>query len=547
MLFRKDFLLLVTNFIILLIPNILYFIQINWLISAQLELLAISLIVLLVLLSLVKKAWLFLVLTLPFMLIVPLEAFYISNYHSFITPHILGVVFDSNSSEIHDFTQGNEFKIFFIYIALLISWISGIIVCYRSNLIYNHFSRYLILVIFAPFLIYTASIHEPNFADYGVYGETNREVQRNHLPDGFYRFENAFPFGLFVTFYEFHQETQQFYQLLERTKNFHFNASRQKSFEEKNKEKPEIYVLVIGESSRYDRWQLNGYSKPTTPRLVQRQDIVSYEKIYSVANSSRESIPVMLTRKKADDKRFGFHEKSIIDAFNVLDFKTYWLSTQMTFGEYDTPISIHAKEAQHLKYLNSSNFKTDSVYDEVLIKPFQQIVENIKQPEKYFIVIHTLGSHFNYAHRYPVEFDVFKPSLKNEAFNLHDIALVDKLRKSYDNSILYTDFILNELLDILKNKKEAISWLIYLSDHGVDLFEDGVSSGQGRHSENVLHIPLIAWFSDAYKTLNPTLVQAIVDKKNTKISTESMFYTLCDLAGIHIADNDQDHLSLVKK
>ncbi len=538
MLFKKDVFFIVLNFIILLIPNILYFTQINWLLSEQLELLAISLIVLLVLLSLLKKAWLFLVITLPFALIVPLEAFYISNYNSFITPHILGVVFDSNSSEIRDFTQGNEFKIFFIYFILLTSWISGIVSCYKSNLMYNHFSRYLILLIFLPFIIYTASIHEPSFSDYGIYGETDRQVERNKLPDGFYRFEKAFPFGIFVTLYEFYQETQQFYQLLERTKNFHFNASRQPSFEEKAKQKPEIYVLVIGESSRYDRWQLHGYSKPTTPRLAQRQNIVFYDKFYTVANSSRESIPIMLTRKKADDKRFGFHEKSIIDAFNVLDFKTHWLSTQMTFGEYDTPISIHAKEAQHLKYLNSGNFKTDSVYDEVLIKPFQHIVENIKQPEKHFIVIHTLGSHFNYAHRYPVEFDVFKPSLKNEAFNLHDIALVDKLRNSYDNSILYTDFILNEFLNILKNKTEANSWLIYLSDHGVDLFEDGTSSGQGRYSENVLHIPLIFWFSETYQNSYPDIVQMIANNKTKESTTESMFYLLSHLAGIQIIDQN---------
>lgn len=534
MLFRKDFFLISLNIFILLIPNILYFIYINDFISKKLELLAISLIVLLVLLSLLKKAWWFLIITLPIALIIPLEAFYISSYHSFITPHILGVVFDSNYSEIHDFTQGNEFKIFFVYFVLLTSWIYGILSCYKSSLSYNHYSRYLILLIFIPFLIYTASIHEPSFSDYGIYGETERGVKREHLPDGFYRFEKTLPLGIFVTLYEFYQEIQQFKQLLKRTQAFHFNASRAPIFN--TKDKTEIYVLVIGESARYDKWQLNGYSKPTTPHLSQIQDIVSYDKFYSVANSSRESIPVILTRKKADDKRFGFHEKSIIDAFNTLNFKTYWLSTQMTFGEYDTPISIHAKEANYLKYFNNSNFQSDGVYDEVLIKPFQQVIDNIKQSEKHFIIIHTLGSHFNYAHRYPLEFDVFKPSLKHEVFNLHDKTQIEKIRNSYDNSILYTDYILNEFLNILKNKKEANSWLIYLSDHGVDLFEDGISSGQGRDSENVLHIPLIFWFSETYKTSHPDLVQMISNHKAQKNTTESMFSTLCHLAGIHIEE-----------
>jgi glucan phosphoethanolaminetransferase (alkaline phosphatase superfamily) len=537
MLFKKNFFLISFNFLVLLVPNILYFVYINELVSRKLELLMISVIVLLVLFSLLKKAWLFLVITLPIALTVPLEAFYISNYHSFITPHIMGIVFDSNISEISDFTQGNEFKIFSVYLILLTMWISGIISCYHSKLIYNHFSRYLILLIFIPFLIYTATIHDPSFSDIGVYEDTEMEIKRNHLPDGFYRFEKTLPIGIFISVYEFYQETQQLYQLLERTKSFHFNATRETSFAQ-NKEKSEIYVLVIGESGRYDKWQLNGYAKPTTPHLSQRQDIISYDHFYTRSNSSRESIPVMLSRKKATDKHFGFHEKSIIDAFNTLDFKTYWLSTQMTFGQYDTPISIHAKEANYLKYFNSSNYNSDGVYDEVLIKPFQQLIDNIKKPEKHFIIFHTLGSHFNYAHRYPEEFDIFKPSLKNEAFNLHDITVKEKIRNSYDNSILYTDYILNEFLNILSNKKDAISWFVYLSDHGVDLFEDGTSSGQGRDSENVLHIPLIFWFSEAYQQLHPDITQMILSQKIQKNTTESMFYTLCHLAGIQIVDQN---------
>jgi glucan phosphoethanolaminetransferase (alkaline phosphatase superfamily) len=545
MLFRKEFFLIVVCFVILLIPNILYIIYIDELFFKKLELLMISTIVLLVLLSLFKKSWFFLIITLPIALIIPLESFYISNYHSFITPHIMGIVFDTNISEIKDFTQGNEFKILFIYLVLLILWISGIIYSYRSQLIFNHFLRYVILLIFIPFLIYTATIHEPSFSDYGIYGTTEMEVKREHLPDGFYRFEKTLPLGIFVRIYEFNQQLNQFKQLLQRTQNFHFNAKREASFLQKTKEQPEIYVLVIGESSRYDKWQLNGYQKQTTPHLSKRQDIVSYENFYTQSNSSRESIPVMLTRKKASDKRFGFHEKSIIDAFNNLDFKTAWFSTQMTFGEFDTPISIHAKEAANLKYFNNSNYNSDGVYDEVLLKPFQQLIDSIKKPEKHFIVIHTLGSHFNYSHRYPENFDVFQPSVKNQPFNLHDKTQIEKIRNSYDNSILYTDFILNELLNIINNKKEAISWLIYVSDHGVDLFEDGVSSGQGRDSENVLHIPFIAWFSEHYKMLNPEITRAIFENKNKKYTTESIFYTLCDLAGIQI--NNNNGVSFAKK
>ena len=84
-----------------------------------------------------------------------------------------------------------------------------------------------------------------------------------------------------------------------------------------------------------------------------------------------------------------------------------------------------------------------------------------------FIVLHTYGSHFNYHERYPAEFRIYTPD-KAEGIRQ---SYKKELRNAYDNSIRYTDYVLGEIVDMLK-KKEVCASMLYLSDHGEDIFDD---------------------------------------------------------------------------
>ena len=54
--------------------------------------------------------------------------------------------------------------------------------------------------------------------------------------------------------------------------------------------------------------------------------------------------------------------------------------------------------------------------DEVLIEPLKAAINSSAQ--KLLIVLHTLGSHENYAYRYPLEFDLYfqAPGAKGRSF-----------------------------------------------------------------------------------------------------------------------------------
>ena len=118
-----------------------------------------------------------------------------------------------------------------------------------------------------------------------------------------------------------------------------------------------------------------------------------------------------------------------------------------------------------------------------------------------FIVLHTYGSHFNYHERYPAEFRIYTPD-KAEGIRQ---SYKKELRNAYDNSIRYTDYVLGEIVDMLK-KKEVCASMLYLSDHGEDIFDD--ARARYLHASPIptyyqLHIPYIIWFSDDYRTVFP--------------------------------------------
>lgn len=151
-------------------------------------------------------------------------------------------------------------------------------------------------------------------------------------------------------------------------------------------------------------------------------------------------------------------------------------------------------------------------------------------------MIHTLGSHYNYDHRYPVSFARFTPtliSLKN--YSLQEIRYKQELQNSYDNSILFTDYVLNNFIQPLKQHKDALSFLMYSSDHGEDLFDQKCSqSGHGLETARNFEIASFSWYSDKFKNIFPLKVEFLKQNSQRKINQTALFPTLLDAANIAI-------------
>src|ERR1700679_1291744 len=113
----------------------------------------------------------------------------------------------------------------------------------------------------------------------------------------------------------------------------------------------EIYVVVVGETSRRANWSLFGYSRGTTPRLdAMRSDLIPFNRVTSNATNTILSVPLALTRAAPATRGVAHAEKSIITLLRQAGFATYWISNQARSDALFNPISQIALEADHVSF-----------------------------------------------------------------------------------------------------------------------------------------------------------------------------------------------------
>jgi glucan phosphoethanolaminetransferase (alkaline phosphatase superfamily) len=326
---------------------------------------------------------------------------------------------------------------------------------------------------------------------------------------------------------DFYKERVYLADLNRRSANFRFGAHQAAP-----DNAPQVVVMVIGESSRYDRWSLNGYARDTNPLLAKEPNLVSLPDVITSVAATRLSVPVIVSRKPATQSlKDGFSEKSFLTAFKEAGFKTFWLSNQISFGKFDTPVSVFAKEADVVDFLNLGGFTDNSSYDEVLLRPLERAVAD-PAPKK-LIVLHSLGSHWNYSHRYPKQFDKWLPSLYGMDKPVYtDLRLKPQLNNSYDSSILYTDWFLSRVIGTLKHGGQPAS-LMYVADHGQTLYDNSCRLAfHGHNTQYEFHVPALVWYSDQYRQRFPDKVGQLLRHRTARLATENVFHTLLDLADI---------------
>ncbi len=355
------------------------------------------------------------------------------------------------------------------------------------------------------------------------------------LPFDFDVFSNSWPFGLMARGVDFYNERSYLADLSKKNSSFKFGAHQPFT-----NTTPEVVVVVIGESSRYDRWSLNGYERETNPQLKGERNLIVLPDLITAVSATRLSVPVIISRKPATQSlKDGFSEKSFLTAYKEAGFKTYWLSNQISFGKFDTPVSVFAKEADVLQFLNLGGFTNDSNYDQILFDPLKNALAD-PSPKK-LIVLHTLGSHWNYSQRYPKQFDQWRPSLfgvDQPAYT--DIKIKPQLNNSYDSSILYTDWFLSHVIGMLKQSGQTSS-LLYVSDHGQTLYDGTCQLAfHGHNTQFEFHVPAFVWYSDPYQERYPAKVAQLKRHRKARLATENIFHTVLDMGDIHYGSERLD-------
>ena len=288
----------------------------------------------------------------------------------------------------------------------------------------------------------------------------------------------------------------------------------------------EMYILVIGEAARYDHFGLNKYARNTTPLLAQKSNLISYDSAFSQANLTATSIPLITTRATADHPQLAYAEMTLPEAFREAGFKTGWITKQIPYAFVE-----RAMANSDYSYFYSKGIDVDGNYDCEMIEQLRSFTEDTAQ----FFVLHSLGCHFRYEQRYPNDFALFQPVFGDVfSYSMISEENKDKLVNAYDNAILYTDYFLNQLIDYADSlNRPAV--VMYMSDHGESFWDDERKlslHGSYQVSEYEYHVPLFVWSSDEYIAKYPQKEATLRQNKTTPVSSDVVFYSLLDLAGV---------------
>lgn len=284
----------------------------------------------------------------------------------------------------------------------------------------------------------------------------------------------------------------------------------------------ETFVIVIGESHTRQKMSIYGYHRTTNPKLESiKEELTIFDKVISSSTSSNKALSNSFTYYIDSLKT---KKASIIQLFNSVGFKTYWLSNQAPLAD-NSFISEMVKAADETKFINILNPDKSTPYDMELLKPFNDALKD--SYTKKVIFIHLLGNHQDYNKRYPKEFQAFQ----NKDTKHPDI---ETIIDYYDNATVYNDYVINTIINDLR-KIDGSSFMLYFSNHGEDVYETTDSFG---HSEEeptkpMYDIPFILWSSEGFKKDRPFRYRPY-----RKYMTDNLLHSIAHLANIKFKGYD---------
>lgn len=271
-----------------------------------------------------------------------------------------------------------------------------------------------------------------------------------------------------------------------------------------------VVVLVIGESARSQNFSLYGYGKNTNPLLSQTPNVFHFNAT-SCATYTTAGVKCILEHTNSDD---------LYEILPNYLFRNHVDVVWRTSNWGEPP--VHIKEYQKREQINPNCQGEACNYDEMLLTGLKERIQ-ASTSNKVFIVLHTSTSHGpTYSQKYPAQFETFKPVCNSvELGNCSKEELIN----AYDNTIVYTDYILHKVIENLKELKDYNSTMLFVSDHGESLGEKNLymhGLPMRLAPKEQYDIPFIVWVSEGSKQLKP----------NKTVSQNHVFHSVLHFLGI---------------
>ncbi len=294
----------------------------------------------------------------------------------------------------------------------------------------------------------------------------------------------------------------------------------------KDNSKIKLLVLIVGETARAQNFALYGYNRPTNPELT-KQNIITFTDTSSCGTATAVSLPCMFshqerTKFKVGDARYT---QNLVDILQSAGNYVFW-------RENDDGCKGICDRVDYEDVTQNPGQQfcfSDYCQDDALLNGLEQKISNLTRNS--VIILHTMGSHGpTYYKRYPDKYKKFTPTCDSA-----DIQNCTKKQivNTYDNTIVYTDHIISSAIDILKQYPQYQSSLIYISDHGESLGENGIYLHGLPYRiapDTQTKIPFLLWMSDQKKQTGKIDEQCLRQNASSRqFSHDNLFHSVLGL------------------
>lgn len=294
-----------------------------------------------------------------------------------------------------------------------------------------------------------------------------------------------------------------------------------------------LTVFVIGETARAANYSLNGHEHDTN-KFTKQFDVSFFKNVTSCGTETSVSVPCMfsnLTRQAYSLKKAKAQD-NVLDIIQRAGVETVWIDNNGGCkGVCKNVKNIDIREA----YADNKNYcGREGCYDGALVEELKKQMNRLTSNNA-VIVLHLMGSHGPaYYKRYPSDMAAFQPDCqRSDIQNCNAQAL----ENTYDNTILYTDKVLADVMKILSaNDNKRDSAMLYVSDHGESLGENGLYLHGLPYAiapEEQKHVPLMTWFSPSSMRSRSLNRQCLAQNAEKNIySHDNFFHTVMGLVGV---------------
>lgn len=310
---------------------------------------------------------------------------------------------------------------------------------------------------------------------------------------------------------------------------------------------PATHIIILGESAARSHMSIYGYDRETNPHLKtppQGMQMLAAADACSSWHATYGSIAhIMLgSSQEISFDKDGIAPPTLVSIAKDAGFKTHWISNQPGAG-YGSMVSFWSVSVDNAVFLNKRDYRVGYDFDEVLLPALKASLQDTSKNQ--IIILHMMGSHPGYKQRFPEKFAHWADNepAPNSVKRRNDAGFDKATFNAYDNSILYSDYIVGEILK--QAKQHNVASVVYLSDHAQSLGEKTAYVGHSTEygPKQGFEVPLLFWLNGS------KLPNVNVDKLKANLakpfSLERLQYTLFDLYGIVLpnAHNDKSLLS----